>query len=54
MKGITHLMHATGRNVGVFKVSDRMDPRGVRGNFSLQWREDGVRPRLLWDVEKTN
>ena len=49
--GITHLLHATGRDVVVFKVSDKMDPGGVRGNFSLQWRFDGVRPRLHWTVE---
>ena len=49
--GITHLMHATERDVVVFKISDRMDPGGVRGNFPLQWRFDGVRPRLHWTVE---
>ena len=50
---ILHTMHATGRDVVGFKVSDRMDPEGVRGNFPLQWREDGVRPRLYWNVEKS-
>ena len=49
--GISHLVHATERDVVVFKISDRMDPGGVRGNFSLQWRFDGVRPRLHWTVE---
>ena len=44
-------MYATERDVVVFKVSDMMDPGGVRGNFSLQWRLDGVRPRLHWTVE---
>ena len=44
-------MHATERDVVVFKVSDGMDPGGVRSNFSLQWRFDGVRPRLHWTVE---
>lgn len=51
--GISHLMHANGRDMVRFKVSDRMDPGGVRGNFPLQWRHDGVRPRLSWKVEKT-
>ncbi len=51
--GTAHLMHATEHDVVRFKVSDRMDPGGVRGNFPLQWRHDGVRPRLLWNVEKT-
>ena len=51
--GMSHLMHATGRDVVGFRVSDRMDPGGVRGNFPLQWRHDGVRPRLHWTVEKT-
>jgi lipopolysaccharide transport system ATP-binding protein len=50
--GMSHLMHATGHDVVRFKVSDRMDPGGVRGNFPLQWRHDGVRPRLVWQVEK--
>lgn len=50
--GISHLMHATGKDVVIFKVSDRMDPGGVRGNFPLVWRQDGVRPRLQWSVEK--
>lgn len=50
--GISHLMHATGQDMLRFKVSDRMDPGGVRGNFPLQWRYDGVRPRLHWTVEK--
>ncbi|MBU4288994.1 MAG: ABC transporter ATP-binding protein [Proteobacteria bacterium] len=50
---VSHLNHATGRDVVIFKVSDRMDPGGVRGNFPLQWRHDGVRPRLFWAVEKT-
>jgi len=52
--GISHLVHATGRDVVKFKVSDKMDPGGVRGNFPLQWRHDGVRPRLHWTVEKIN
>lgn len=51
--GISHLMHATGQDMLRFKVSDGMDPGGVRGNFPLQWRHDGVRPRLHWTVEKT-
>lgn len=51
--GMSHLMHATGQDVVGFKISDRMDPGGVRGNFPLQWRSDGVRPRLHWTVEKT-
>lgn len=45
--------HATGREVVSFLVSDRMDPGGVRGNYPLPWRHDGVRPRLNWTVEKT-
>ena len=51
--GISHLMHATGRDVVRFKVSDKMDLGGVRGNFPLQWRHDGVRPRLFWTVKKS-
>ncbi len=51
--GMSHLMHAAEQDVVIFKVSDRMDPGGVRGNFPLQWRSDGVRPRLHWTVEKT-
>ena len=50
---ISLIGHATGLDVVRFKVSDRMDPGGVRGNFPLQWRRDGVRPRLPWTVEKT-
>jgi len=50
--GAFHLGHASGQHVVVFKVSDSMDSEGVRGNFPLQWRHDGVRPRLPWNVEK--
>ena len=46
--------HASTRDVVRFKVTDRMDPGGVRGNYPLIWRHDGVRPRLSWTVEKTN
>lgn len=52
--GIYNLMHATDRNVVRFRVIDKMDPGGVRGNFPLEWRRDGVRPRLRWRVEKVN
>lgn len=45
--------HASALETVSFLVSDRMDPDGVRGNFSLPWRHDGIRPRLNWTVEKT-
>ncbi len=43
--------HATERDVVRFRVTDRMDPGGVRGNFPLEWRHDGVRPRLKWTLK---
>lgn len=51
--GMTSLIaHATQQDVVRFRVSDRMDPEGVRGNYPLEWRNDGVRPRLSWLVLK--
>ena len=50
----SHVGHASARDIVRFRVTDRMDPGGVRGNFPLTWRHDGVRPRLQWVVEKTN
>lgn len=52
--GVSHLCHATARDVLRFRIADMLDPRGVRGNFQLQWRQDGVRPRLQWSVKKIN
>jgi len=50
--GSSLIGHASTWHVLRFRVSDRMDPGGVRGNFPLAWRHDGVRPRLQWMVEK--
>lgn len=50
--GMSPLMHATGEDVVAFKVSDRMDPGGVRGNFPSKWTRCGLRPRMKWTVEK--
>ncbi|MDD5473272.1 MAG: ABC transporter ATP-binding protein [Candidatus Methanoperedens sp.] len=50
--GLYHYMHVMERDLVRFKVSDRMDPAGVRGNYSLQWPSGGIRPRLPWTVEK--
>jgi hypothetical protein len=50
--GVCILVHAAGQNVVRFRVTDKMDPAGVRGNFPLEWSRDGVRPRLHWTVEK--
>ncbi len=43
-------VHAVARNVSSFVMTDDMDPGGVRGNYSRQWPEAAVRPRLHWDV----
>ncbi len=51
--GSSLVNHATDRDVVRFRVTDHMDPRGVRGNYPLTWRHDGVRPRLQWTVEKS-
>ena len=45
--------HVSEEDLVIFKVSDRMDPGGVRGNYPLYWDSSGVRPRLHWSVEKT-
>ena len=51
--GMTNLGHVSEQDLLIFQVSDRMDPRGVRGNYPLSWVSCGVRPRLFWIVEKT-
>ena len=50
--GASVIQHASERDAVTFKVSDRMDPGGVRGNYPLQWRRDGVRPRMKWTVAR--
>jgi len=45
-------VHATEWNILSFSVSDRMDPGGVRGNFSFAWGLEGVRPRFHVTVER--
>lgn len=52
--GSSLMGHSSARDVVRFRISDRMDPQGVRGNYPLAWRHDGVRPRLKWVVQKTN
>jgi lipopolysaccharide transport system ATP-binding protein len=49
--GMTNIGHVSEEDVVVFRVSDRMDTRGVRGNYPLYWSSGGVRPRLHWTVE---
>ena len=51
--GIGNVGHVSEQDVVIFKVTDGMDPGGVRGNYPLHWDSDGVRPRLFWIVEKT-
>ncbi len=50
----TFIPHVGRTETVTFLVSDKMDPEGVRGNFSLPWRRDGIRPKLHWTVEKTD
>jgi hypothetical protein len=50
---LPQVIHATQPEAVKFRVSDRLDPQGVRGNYKLPWRLDGVRPRLHWKIEKT-
>jgi hypothetical protein len=50
--GMTNVGHVSKDDLLVFKVTDRMDPGGVRGNYPLHWDSGGVRPRLFWTVEK--
>lgn len=50
--GMTNLDHFWKLDLLIFRVSDRMDNGGVRGNFPLGWPPGGVRPRLQWTVEK--
>lgn len=50
--GMVNFGHISEEDVVIFKVSDRMDPTGVRGNYPLYWPPGGVRPRLPWTVEK--
>jgi len=52
--GNSHLIHVAGSDVVRFRISDRMDPAGVRGDFPSKWPSDGVRPRLQWEIGKTN
>lgn len=51
--GLHDCEHVMERDVVRFKVTDRMDPDGVRGSFSFPWPSGGIRPRLPWTVEKT-
>ena len=45
--------HVILRDVLRFNVKDAMDPKGVRGNYPVEWPPAAVRPRLQWKVEHT-
>lgn len=44
-------VHTIQQAVVMFDVRDAMDPRGVRGNYPIEWPPAIVRPKLEWDVE---
>jgi len=52
--GMGNLGHVSEQDLVIFKVSDKMDRGGVRGNYPLHWDTGGVRPRLSWVIKKTN
>ncbi len=52
--GTANTGHVSEQDLVTFRVSDRMNTGGVRGNYPLYWVPDGVRPRLFWTVEKAN
>jgi len=52
--GARNLGHVSKQDLVIFKVADRMDLSGVRGNYPLGWDSGGVRPRLSWTVEKAS
>lgn len=50
--GTANLGHVSELDLVRFKVSDKMDHGGVRGNYPLHWDSDGVRPRMKWTIIK--
>lgn len=52
--GMDNMRHVSKLDLLIFKVSDRLTPGGVRGNYPLAWESGGVRPRLSWNVKKTD
>ncbi|MDO8495060.1 MAG: polysaccharide ABC transporter ATP-binding protein [bacterium] len=49
---LAQMIHATEPEALKFQIDDRLDPEGVRGNFKLPWRLDGVRPRIPWKIDQ--
>lgn len=47
-------VHAAVNFVTMFVVVDEMDGTGVRGDYPREWPDAHVRPRLMWDVTRTD